>query len=316
MPHTSRGFRLYYERHGEGEPLLLITGFTISGAVFEPILPLYTQRFECVLYDNRGSGRSRTPLHPTSIPELAADAAGVIDELGLGSAHVCGLSMGGMIAQELAIRFPDRVRGLVLGGTTPGGPRAFRPALNELSALGLSIAGAFREEGRPWLAAAVFSESFRREQPGEVRRLLTFFARHRARPHGVMGHWWASVYHDTTARLHKIQAPTLVMHGGEDAMSPLANARFLAERIPDAELAVVPGAGHAYMLEDPYTSYDMLTAWLDRRGSIAPGRPRTSLLARAEPVTRRLGLPIGAMRTGASLAGLAADRVRGRRAGA
>src|SRR4051794_31167785 len=197
------GARLYFERHGRGEPLLLITGFTISSAVFEPVLDLYTRRFECIVYDNRGSGRSSAPLI-TSMPELAADAAGLLQALGLGSAHVYGLSIGGMIAQELAIRFPERVRGLILGATTPGGPRAVLPAAGELAALGGAIAR------RRSLADALFSPAFRRDHPDRVRALLPYFARHRATPRGVWAHWWATVYHDTVSRLGRIQAPTLV----------------------------------------------------------------------------------------------------------
>ena len=116
--------------------------------MFEPVLDLYGERFECIIYDNRGSGRTGAPLRPTSMAELAADAAGLLRELGVESAHVCGLSMGGMIAQELAIRFPERVRGLVLGGTTPGGPRAARPALRELGALGAGAAGGWTDGER------------------------------------------------------------------------------------------------------------------------------------------------------------------------
>src|SRR4051812_49617390 len=107
--------------------MLWITGFTISSDVFGPVLPLYEGRFDCVLYDNRGTGRSRGLPGLTSMAELAADAAGLLDRLGVESAHVHGLSMGGMIAQELALRFPERGRGLILGGTTPGGPPAPRP---------------------------------------------------------------------------------------------------------------------------------------------------------------------------------------------
>jgi hypothetical protein len=116
------------------------------------------------------------------------------------------------------------------------------------------------------------------------------------------------------SRLGKIQAPTLVLHGGADAMAPLANAHLLAERIPDAELKIIEGAGHAFALERPQESYDALTDWLDRRGPIGPGRPRTGMTAAAEPLTRALGLPIGAARTTASLAGLATDRLRRRSA--
>jgi len=275
---------LHFERHGSGEPLLFITGFAISSAVFEPVLDSYAARFECILYDNRGG-------LATSMPELAADAARLLRSLGIESAHVYGVSMGGMIAQELALRFPERVRGLVLGGTTPGGPRAFRPAVTELA------------RGR-WL----FSPEFRREQPESVRELLRYF---HVRPAVLWAHWWATVYHDTVSRLGQIQAPTLVLHGGADAMSPVANARLLASKIPDAELVIFPGAGHAFALERPRESFEAVARFLDR--PIAAGRPRRGVTARAEPLTRALGLPIGAARTGASLAGLATDRVLRRR---
>jgi len=186
VPYALRRPRLYYERRGAGEPLLLITGFTISSAVFDPVLDLYAGAFECITYDNRGSGRSGAPLHPTSMAELAADAARLLDALEIDSAHVYGLSMGGMVAQELALRFPERVRGLILGGTTPGGPRAVRPALSELGALAAASAGALHEEGRPWLGAWLFSPEFRRDQPERVRELLRHFDRHRAPAHGAL----------------------------------------------------------------------------------------------------------------------------------
>jgi pimeloyl-ACP methyl ester carboxylesterase len=310
VPVTRRRPRLYYERHGAGEPLLLITGFALSAAIFEPILAPYAERFECILYDPRGAGRSATPMHPTSIPELAADAAALLDELGLESAHVYGASMGGMVALELALRFPERVRGLVLGCTSPGGPQAVLPTLGELRALGAAIAGSAREAGRPWLAGALFSDAFRREHPERVRELIAYFSRHRARPLGATWHWWATVYHDAVSRLDQVQSPTLVMHGGADALAPAANSRELARRIPDAELALIEGAGHAYALEAPEVSAERFLAWYERRSPIAAGRPRTGLVARAEPLTRPLGLPIGALRTGRSLAGLATSRLR------
>ena len=311
MPYALRRPRLWYERRGAGEPLLLITGFTISSAIFDPILPLYEESFECITYDHRGSGRSGAPLGVTSMPELAADAARLLDALDVESAHVYGLSMGGMVAQELAIRFPERVRGLVLGCSTPGGPRAIRPTIGEWRTLLAAMAGGLVEDGRPWLAGALFSPEFRREQPERVRELLRFFAAHRAPPHGAWSHLLASVYHDTCSRLPQIQAPTLVLHGERDAMAPLANARMLASRIPDAELRVVPGAGHAYGLEKPEESRDLFVDWLDERAPIAPGTPRGGLGARAEPVTRALGLPIGAVRTGRSFVGYAADKIKG-----
>lgn len=292
---------LHWERHGSGEPLLFVTGFTISASVFEPLLDLYTRRFECLLYDHRGTGRSGRSLRPTSMPELAADAVDVLARMGVDSAHVYGLSMGGMVAQELAIRFPERVRGLVLGATTPGGPRALRPKGGEIVSL-----------ARGGLARALFSDEFRRDHPERVRELLPYFGRHRSRAAALMSQSLATVYHDTLSRLPLIQAPTLVLHGACDAMAPLGNARLLAERIPDAELRVVPGAGHAFPLERPEITFRLLTDWLDRRGPIAPGRPYTGLLAAGERFTRAFGLPVGAARTGASLAAAISDRFRGR----
>lgn len=310
MPYTRTRPRIWYERRGDGEPLLVITGFAISSAIFEPILDLYAQRFDCITYDNLGAGRSGARLRPTSMPELAADAAGLLDALGVESAHVYGVSMGGMVAQELALRFPERVRGLILGCTTAGGPLAVRPSLRELNLIAAIAAGELRKPGRPWLAAFLFSPEFRRAEPERVAFLLEHFHRHRPTAHGVTGQWWATVFHDTVARLGRIQAPTLVFHGERDVMSPLGNARLLAERIPNAELVVVPGSGHAYALERPEESFALLCSWLDRHSPIAPGRPRDELAVRLEPVTRALGLPIGALRTSRSLAALVRSRLR------
>jgi pimeloyl-ACP methyl ester carboxylesterase len=305
VPYVLANPRLWVERHGAGEPLLLLTGFGLSAAVFEPVLPSYAERFEVLAFDPRGSGRSESPRRPTSMVEMAADAARVLDALGISSAHVLGVSMGGMVAQELALRFPERVRGLVLAGTWPGGPLAIRPRVRELAALGSEVRGAAGGNGRSWRAPLLFSDAFRREHPEQVAELLELFARHRPETRGLAYQLLATVYHDTYARLPSLQAPTLVLHGERDALVPGANARLLAARIPDAELAVVPG-GHAFALEQPERTLEVLLDWFARHGPIAPGRRRAT--ARLEPLTRPFGLPAGAARTGVSLAALARRR--------
>lgn len=315
MPYAQMRPRIWYDRQGRGEPLLLITGFGISAAVFESLIPLYSERFECITFDNRGSGRSAAPRRPTSIPELAADAARLMDTLDVESAHIYGVSMGGMIAQELALRFPERVRGLILGCTTPGGPRAARPSLGQLREVVADAAGELRTPHHSWRAAMLFSPEFRREEPERVRLLLEHFNRDRAPAHGLSAHWWASVFHDTTSRLGQIAAPTLVFHGEADAFAPVDNARLLARLIPDAELALIPGAGHAYALERPQQCFDRLVAWLEARSPIPAGTARRGPVAAAEPLTRALGLPIGMLRTGASLAGVLGDGIAARAAG-
>lgn len=298
--------RLHVDREGTGEPLLWITGFAISSQVFAPVIADYTGQFDCIRYDNRGAGRSPAPWRPTSIPELAADAVHLLDALGIDSAHVYGLSMGGMVAQEMAVRFPHRVRALVLGGTTHGGPRAALPSPAVLSALGSR--GAPQAARAELVSRAVFSAPFRRDHPDVVAAHLRNLAAHRASLRGTLSHLAASTWHDTRARLGSIAAPTLVLHGGADELLPVRNAELLAGRIPDATLAVLPGAGHAYLLEQPERSHRLFTDWLSGRSPVLPGPRPSRAAAHAEVVTRHLGLQVGALRTARSLVAPVSDR--------
>ena len=290
---------LHVEREGAGEPLLWITGFAISSEIFAPVVRRHAGSYDCIRYDNRGSGRSQSRWRATSVPELAGDAVRLLDALGLDSAHVYGLSMGGMIAQEMAIRFPDRVRALVLGATSHGGPRAVLPSPRTLAALGSR--GAPRAVRAELVSRVLFSDAYRAQHPQAALEHLGRLGAHPARVQGVLSHLLASTWHDTRARLATIQAPTLVLHGGRDRLTPVANARLLAARIPDATLVVLPEAGHGYLLEEPEASCRAFRDWMAARAPVAPGRPLRGLAARTEPLTRALGLPVGAFRTGASL---------------
>jgi pimeloyl-ACP methyl ester carboxylesterase len=118
MPHiTANGVNLYYEEHGDGEPLILIMGFTVSAVGWYWNVPAFARDFRTIVFDNRGVGRSDKPDAPYSMQMFADDTAGVLDGLGIEQAHVFGISMGGMIAQEFALRYPDRVKTLILGCT-------------------------------------------------------------------------------------------------------------------------------------------------------------------------------------------------------
>jgi pimeloyl-ACP methyl ester carboxylesterase len=291
--------RLHVQRHGAGEPLLWITGFAISSEIFSPVIDTYAAEFDCIRYDNRGAGRSPAPWRVTSIPELAGDAVRLLDALGVDSAHVYGLSMGGMVAQEVAIRFPDRVRGLVLGCTSHGGPRAVLPAPRIAAAL--TARGAPAELRAQLVGRALFSDEFRAREPVLARRYLALLAQHRTSARGLVSHLAASTYHDTRARLGRIAAPTLVLHGDRDALTPPANARLLADAIPDATLGWLRGAGHGYLLEQPQESHRLFSEWLAARSPVPPGPPLSGLAARSEPLTRHLGLPVGMLRTARSL---------------
>ena len=197
----------------------------------------------------------------------------------------------------------DRVRALVLGGTSHGGPHSALPSPQILAALASrSAPSALRAD---LVAQALFTDDYRREHPDEVVGHLQRLAAHRASLRGLLSHVLASFHHETRARLALVQAPTLVMHGEHDRFTPLANARMLAELIPDATLVVVPGTAHVYLLERPEESHRLFVEWLAARSPVPAGQPLSGLAAAAEPLTRALGLPIGAARAGASLAALA-----------
>src|SRR5574341_2228297 len=118
------GIDMYYEVHGSGEPLVLIMGLGANTTAWYRQIPVFSREYQVIVFDNRGAGRSDKPNEPYSMGQMADDAHGLMDALGVESAHVFGMSLGGMIAQELVLRYPERVRNLVLGGTMSGGPSA------------------------------------------------------------------------------------------------------------------------------------------------------------------------------------------------
>ena len=292
------GARLHVERTGpRGEALLGITGFGCGSHLFAPVLPLFDDRFDCIVYDNRAAGRSTTPWLPTSMPELASDAVRVLDALDVDAAHVHGVSMGGMIAQEMALRFPDRVRSLVLQGTTPGGPRSTGPAAETLLSVAAQRVPLSRERKVKMLTRQLFSDEYAEAQPEEVLAHLQRLGADRAGVRGALQHFAASSVHDTVDRLGGLQAPTLVLHGSRDRMVSVANARLLAQRIPRARLAVVDGAGHLPLLEQPLPVRALILDWMAEQGALPPGRPLPPVQAALEPWTRVFGLQVGAART-------------------
>jgi pimeloyl-ACP methyl ester carboxylesterase len=287
--------RLFLTDHGAGEPVLLITGWTISSAVFDPVAELYVPHVRVVGYDHRGAGRSAPWPAPVSIAMLAADAARVLDDRGIASAHVVGLSMGAGVALELAIRLPHRVKTLVLVGGGAGGPTTVRPPLRQAAGAAGAVVSDTVRHRRPWPAAVLFSGSFREEHPDEVAAYMPYFGRHRASP--WMSGWQtvAVACFGRRGSLHCVRAPTLVLHGGRDVMAPVANARLLAEGIPNAELHVVPGAGHAVPLEHSEASALMLVDWVRRHAGVEPDPPRRRDVI-AERLTRPAALQAGTLR--------------------
>ena len=246
----ANGARLYYEVYGEGEPLLLIMGLGANHLAWTAQIPVYAREFQVIVFDNRGTGQSDFPEGVDyTIPLLADDATALLDFLGVDAAHVYGVSMGGMIAQEMALRHPERVRSLILGATSPGGSHAVAPEPLALRAL-TEQASAAEGAVSPALLEVLFSPDYVVEHVLELRESFKRLADYPATsPETYTAQLQAAARHDTYDRLPDIAAPTLVLHGTDDPLLPVGNARILAERIPGAKLVLFEGARHAYLLE-------------------------------------------------------------------
>jgi 3-oxoadipate enol-lactonase len=250
-----RGCRLYYELAGEtGRPVLvLIRGLGRSSRHWGPLVPLLAPHLRLLLLDNRGVGRSDAPWPPYTTAQLARDVAAVMDAAGIARAHVFGMSLGGMIAQHLALAYPDRVDRLIIGCSTAGGQRAHAtPARSQRTML----RAAFGDHGP--LGELLVSEvtAAQRAHWDELRRIEPLRFR------GFVGQAIAARRHDTYARLGEIAQPTLVLTGDDDAIIPPANSQLLAARIPRAKLVILPGARHDFTADRPADAVRALLEFL------------------------------------------------------
>jgi pimeloyl-ACP methyl ester carboxylesterase len=241
---------LHFESTGDGPPVLLVMGLGLPGDAWWRTVPVLARACRVITFDNRGSGRSALPAGALTLAGMAADAVAVLDAAGVERAHVYGISMGGMIAQELALTHPERVGALVLGATSPGGAAATPPDRATLAFLARRAVMP-DEEGRWASVPYVYSARTRREGGA---RIGEDFARRRAyafQRGGYQAQLAAAAAHDAAARLGAIAAPTLVLHGAEDRMVPPANGRALAAAIPGARLLELADAAHLYTTDEP-----------------------------------------------------------------
>jgi 3-oxoadipate enol-lactonase len=254
--------QLDYERSGkrEGPPLLLIMGMSGTSLHWgEPFLDLLRADFDVIAYDHRGIGAS-TPLDgPVTTRQMADDAAGLLAALGLDDAHVMGISMGGMIAQELALGHPERIRTLTLGCTYSGGEGSALASEADLAGLVEAMGSGDRERAlrAGWeinvsQAYAADDEAYAKFRDIAMRRAVAVPV--------IMQQMQACAAHDTNARLPKIGAPTLVIHGSEDRLLPVQNGKLIASRIPGAQLEIFDGVGHLFFWERPERSAELVRA--------------------------------------------------------
>ncbi|MDT0343536.1 alpha/beta fold hydrolase [Streptomyces litchfieldiae] len=243
MPHakTADGTRIAYQPRGTGEPLVLLSGQSNNHHWWDAVRDDFHGTHRTITLDHRGTGDSDKPDEPYSTEGFAQDVIAVLDDLGVGRADVYGTSMGGRVAQWLAIRHPHRVRALVLGCTSPGGPHAVERPADVRRALAARDPAAV---GRA-LRDLMYTPAWLATHPGPHATLGDPTMPAHARHH----HLVASNRHDAWDALPAITAPTLVVHGTDDRLNPTANAPLLAARIPGARLELIPGARHAYFEE-------------------------------------------------------------------
>ena len=249
--------KIAWDESGKGTAVLLVQGLGYGRWGWDPIVAGLAERHRVVRFDNRGIGASDKPPGPYTADEMALDALQVLDEAGVERAHVVGASLGGMIAQCLAVAHPDRVERLVLCCTTPGGADAVpMPAVTTRLL-------AEAAELDPAVALRLFVENALGARPpdGLVDELLT---RRIASPPDPVG-WQAQAAAGLTfqgVELERVAAPTLVLHGTEDNVVDHRNADLLVQRIPDARAQLLEGTGHMFFWEQPETSVRLITEFL------------------------------------------------------
>ncbi|MBB6036207.1 alpha/beta fold hydrolase [Phytomonospora endophytica] len=235
------GTRIAYSLRGTGEPLVLLAGQANDHRWWDAVRGDFHPARATLALDYRGTGASGKPDSPHSTELFADDVVAVLDELGIDRADVYGTSMGGRVAQQLAARHPGRVRALVLGCTSPGGPHGVERGMD----VRRSLARPEPETVRRALLELMYTPGWLAGHPGPHHTLGDPDMPAHSRRH----HLAASNRHDAWDLLPGIGAPTLVVHGTDDLLNPVANAPLLADRIPGALLRLIPGARHAYFEE-------------------------------------------------------------------
>ena len=246
------GVELAYSVEGGGpETMLLIQGLGARAADWGPAVPsALAERFRVVMFDNRGTGSSSRPREAWSLEDMAADAVAVLDAVGAERAHVLGVSMGGMIAELVALDSAERVERLVLLSTNAGGSSAIHPGPEMMSVL-QPPRGTPPEEIMRHALELISAPGWAKSHPAEVEELVRISVEEPTPKYAFTAQLQALLASDRSERVRGIACPTLVVHGDADALIPVDNGRLLAERIPGAALEILEGVGHMAMWEAP-----------------------------------------------------------------
>jgi 3-oxoadipate enol-lactonase len=265
MPRIAAGdIQINYESYGEGEPLLLIMGFGLPGIAWLPVLP-FLSGFQCIYFDNRGTGNSDKPEGPYTIPQMADDASNLLSVLGIGKAKVYGISMGGMIAQELVLRHPEQVEKVVLGCTMAGGSEAVLASEEVYQKMKEAFVAmpSNPEQALDTMMPLLFPPEFIGKHPELKPMMVAAFKMAPVTPPESIERIRAAVLaFDAHGRLPQIKCPVIIVHGQKDVLVPPENASLIKSQVPQAEVFMIPEGGHSYGAADPVGLHQRIVTWL------------------------------------------------------
>lgn len=243
------GIKIYYETEGEGDPLVMIMGLRRNVEWWYGQIPALSKHFRVLVFDNRGAGRTDKPKMDYSIRLFADDTAELMKTVQIDRAHILGISMGGYIAQELAIHYPEMVRSLILGCTSAGGEGAVLMSPERMKKFtaneGLSPEQILQKD-----MDIYFSDKFIKGHPEKIREFIEISLRYYQPADAFERQLAACLKHDTLNRLNRIAMPTLIMSGDDDPLVPPENSRVLKDLLPHAELSFFPGCRHCFFIEE------------------------------------------------------------------
>ncbi|MFW9975218.1 MAG: alpha/beta fold hydrolase [Candidatus Thorarchaeota archaeon] len=253
MPYATVGeIDIYYEIHGpeNAPPLVLIGGWASYRWIWFRQIQAFKEKYRCVVFDNRGAGKSSKPDYPYTIKMMANDTVGLMDALHIKDAHILGMSMGGLIAQQIAISYPEKVRSLILSSTHFGGSN-YIPMDDKTMVLliALPTETISMEQAREMRYRATFSTQFLKENKSVIEQIDAWAEKLPTPLYAQIHQSSATSGFDSESELKKITAQTLILHGANDRAVPTKNGELLAKRIPNSRLKIIEDASHFVIIE-------------------------------------------------------------------
>ncbi len=243
---------LYYEIHGppEAPPIVLIGGWASYRWIWFRQVPAFKSKYRCIVFDNRGAGRSSKPDHRYTIQMFADDTVGLMDALEIGDAHILGISMGGLIAQQIAISYPERTRSLIVVSSHFGGPNQIRMDDRTMALLiALPTETITKEQAREMRYKATFSPDFIQANRAVLEQIDKWAEKYPTPVFAQVHQSNAVGEFNSESQLKQISTPTLVIHGDRDLAVPTKNGEMIASKIPNSHLVLIEGGSHFSIIE-------------------------------------------------------------------